>query len=131
MRVAGWESLLADHIRTAYATPFAWGTHDCALWCADWVLKATGADLTGGLRGTYSTGIEATEALAAMGLSSVADLAARHLPEIPLGFASRGDVVLHPQGALGICEGVYSHFPMIDGATRFPTGQCVKAWRVG
>ena len=27
----------ALHIGAARAAPFAWGTHDCVLWCADWV----------------------------------------------------------------------------------------------
>lgn len=47
--------MLVDHLRAGARTPFAWGTCDCALWAADWVVARTGRDPAEGLRGSYSS----------------------------------------------------------------------------
>ena len=55
MRREGWEQLLAEHVADAGSTDFQWGQADCALWCADWVRKATGQDFSTDWRGQYAT----------------------------------------------------------------------------
>ena len=40
------------------------------------------------------------------------------------------DIVLHPQGCLGICDGLVSYFLMVDGVTRLHTHHCRAAWKV-
>lgn len=127
MRVEGWEALLASHFN---ARPFEWGRNDCALFAADWVRKCTGTDHAKGWRGKYSTEKGAKIKLTRAGFASVEAIADSCLASRPLGFASRGDVVLHPQGALGVCNGLKSHFLTAEGMTTFDTLACTKAWGV-
>lgn len=130
MRVEGWESLLAGHILEAYSRPFAWGTHDCVLWCADWVRKATGTDHAERYRGTYHTAAEAKALLRRRKWKSPAAAADKILPTKPVALARRGDIVLHPEGPLGICHGPRSHFLTETGVLAVPTLSCVHAWGV-
>lgn len=127
MRVEGWEALLAEF--TATPQPFAWGRADCALWCADWVALATGQDFTSDWRERYSSEAELAALLAARGLASPADIpGAVGLEEINPAFAQRGDVVLHPQGCLGVCTGLLAVFLTETGLTTL-RGRA-RAWRV-
>jgi hypothetical protein len=128
MRCENWPSLLSDHLENAPA--FQWGQNDCALWSADWVKKATGVDLTQDWRGNYSTSEEAKTFATSKGFSSYAKIASASLLPKQVAFAHRGDIVLHPQGCLGICNGLYSHFLTETGTIRFPTLNCLRAWRV-
>jgi hypothetical protein len=43
----------------------------------------------------------------------------------------RGDIMLHPQGMLGICDGAHAYFLTERGVTRIEFMKCVKAWSVG
>ena len=127
MRTEGWEALLAEYVSAAPA--FAWGQADCALWCADWVALATGTDFTGDWVGRYSSEAELQALLAARGLASHADIPGSvGLEEINPAFAQRGDVVLHPQGCLGICTGLLAVFLTESGLTTL-RGRS-RAWRV-
>lgn len=130
MRVQGWESLLADHVQKAAVTAFAWGSNDCALWCAEWVRIATGADLGSEWRGLYSSEEELQSLMGERGFFSPSDIADMHLTPKPLNFARRGDIVLHPIGALGICLGASSYFLMESGVARIGTLRCLRAWEV-
>lgn len=132
MRPQGWESVLAAHIANARSRPFVWGEHDCVLWCADWVRKVTDRDPAADCRGQYSSEADARLALNALGCSTPAELADRHLPQIPVAHAKRGDVVLHPvTGGLGICDGVHAYFLTERGVTRIEFTRCPRAWGVG
>ena len=130
MRVEGWEALLYEHIHQAHTTAFAWGTNDCALWCSEWVRKATGKDFGADWRGFYTSADELTALLQARGYETASDVAQDNLRHIPLSFTQRGDIVLHPQGCLGICDGLVSYFLMVDGVTRLHTHHCRAAWKV-
>lgn len=131
MRVEGWESLLTEHIEQARYRPFVWGEHDCSLDSADWIRKCTGVDLGSDWRGHYKTKAGATRAMRKRGFLKPADIAANCLSAVPVAFARRGDIVLHPNGALGICNGRASVFVAEDGLLEIPTLSCVRAWRVG
>jgi hypothetical protein len=130
MRPPGWEAMLYDHIRNARSRPFAWGQHDCVLWSADWVLKMTGIDPASQWRGTYGTEEGARQVLAALELETVAELADRHLTAITPSQAHRGDIMLHPNGMLGICDGPHAYFLTTEGTTRIAFLSCPRAWRV-
>lgn len=130
MRVSGWESLLAEYLQASRDREFAWGLNDCALWAANWVLLATGADFLSTWKGDYATARSAARLMRERGFASVADIADRHLPAKPVALAARGDLVLHPQGALGLCAGRLSHFVMAAGLTAAETLACPKAWEV-
>jgi len=127
MRIEGWESRLAEYL--ASAKPFQWGVNDCALWTADWIRIATGRTLTPD-NCTYDSEETAAQYLDSVGYDSAADLADYHLKTVSLNFAQRGDLMLHPVGTLGICNGVFSHFLTFDGLIRFPTNNCIRAWKV-
>lgn len=130
MRTEGWELLLDQHIREAYRVPFQWGSRDCALWATDWVHKATGEDHGGPWRGKYKTEIGAAKRMKKLGFASVADIASAHLTECQPGMAQRGDLVLHPEGSLGVCAGRQSFFLTESSVTSIPTLDCPRAWRV-
>jgi hypothetical protein len=131
VRTEGWERLLAEHIEAARHTPFRWGTHDCALWCADWVRQATGQDFGGTWRGTYSTGAGAARAMKRQGFAGPADVADAHLTRRPTARARRGDLLLNSDGGLGVCHGTHGHFLTETGVTRYPVSLCTAAWGVG
>lgn len=131
MRIEGWESLLNEHIEQARKSVFQWGENDCALWSAEWVKKATGNDYAADWRGLYSTEAELQSLLSERELDLPEQIADEvGLPQIQITFAQRGDIVLHPQGCLGICNGLFSFFLTEQGLTSIPTGRCVRAWRV-
>jgi hypothetical protein len=128
MRVEGWESLLVAYL--ADNRPFAWGSRDCALWANDWVLACTGVDHGEPWRGKYKTERGAAKRMKTLGFRSVESIPDAHLEPTPVGMAQRGDLVLHPDGMLGICNGRTSSFLTQEAITAIPTLACVAAWRV-
>jgi hypothetical protein len=130
MRQEGWESLLYHHILEARGKEFEWGTHDCVLWCADWIQKVTGEDLAANWRGTYSTQEEADTILGSLGFNNASELASHYQEEIPVARAQRGDIMLHPSGTLGICDGAFAYFVTKDGVLRHEFTKCLRAWKV-
>lgn len=130
MRPEGWESLLYHHILEARGKTFDWGTHDCVLWCADWIHKIRDVDLAAKWRGTYSTEEEAQAVLGSLGFSGTSELASHYLEEVPVSKARRGDIMLHPSGTLGICDGTFAFFVTTEGVLRLEFLKCLRAWRV-
>lgn len=131
MRVPGWEGRLAAYIEAAQTEPFAWGSHDCALWAATWVQICTGGDYVSDWRGKYKTEAGAARLMLKRGYAGVEAIADDHLEEKPVRLAMRGDLVLHPSGALGICHGLRSLFVTADGLIAEKTLACPHAWGVG
>ncbi len=130
MRVDGWERLLAEYIEAAHRTPHAWGTNDCALWAAGWVRTATGSDYLADWAGLYQSELGACRLMKKRGYRNPEAVADAHLTGIPVDLARRGDLLLHPHGALGICGGVNGYFLTATGVTTFPARQCPRAWLV-
>lgn len=132
MRPENWPAVLNRHLDESKTLAFRWGEADCALWVSDYVKRVTGVDHAEAFRGRYRTAQGARMALRRAGYDGVERLAAARLPGVPIAFARRGDVVLHPDGqALGICNGRVSHFLSVHGGlTDLPTLDCVKAWSV-
>ncbi len=130
MRPGGWEGMLAAHIREARAASFAWGTHDCVLWCAEWIRKLTGQDPAADWRGAYGSKEEADAIISSLGAGDAGELASLHLQEIPVSRARRGDIMLHPSGTLGICDGAFAFFVTTEGLLRHEFTKCLKAWKV-
>lgn len=50
---------LASFLAAASRTPFAWGSHDCCLWIADWLRAKGYADPAAKFRGRYRTALGA------------------------------------------------------------------------
>lgn len=131
MRVQGWESLLIEHLDEMRRTPFEWGSNDCALSVARWVHICTGQDHSSDWIGNYKTERGAARKMRARGFTSAAKIVDAKLPFVSVPFARRGDIVLHPNGSLGICNGKISVFLGVEGAIDIETLCCIKAWRVG
>jgi hypothetical protein len=123
-------------------TPFAWGTHDCALFVADGIQAMTGTDIASDFRGKYSDEAGALAAIKAIcGGSTVADAAAycamKHgLTEWkrPL-FSQRGDlVVLEDSGRLiaGLIHLSGRHIVAAgeSGLKRISISKVMRAWHV-
>lgn len=128
-RVQGWERILDEHV--ANPAPFQWGLNDCALWCASWVLKATGQDFAAEWRGRYSTEDELKMLMHSLGIDGYEQIVdGTGCPQIRPAFAQRGDVMMHPAGHLGICNGAHAHFLTENGRTRIGFTTCIKAWKV-
>lgn len=133
-RLRGWEQRLAAATTAALRRPYAWGSHDCALFAADCVLAVTGEDFAAEFRGQYDTDQSARRLLAQLGCEDVGDLAGRFLPEIEPRDARRGDVVMMPgkMGAfLAIVDGRTAVGPVSRGLAHVPMSVAVRAWRVG
>jgi hypothetical protein len=62
-RFENWEILFEQWLRKAMQQTFVWGEFDCGLMAADCVVALTGYDPASDLRGTYSDGDGAVDAL--------------------------------------------------------------------
>ncbi len=134
-RINNWPDALAAFVEEKRNAPFVWGVNDCCLFTSDWILKVTLEDpaITLGLRGTYSTALEAARILERLGGAEALPGLAGY-EEVPLKYAQRGDMVSleSPTGiVLGVCLGrqVISAGPL--GAAFDTTLKGRKAWRVG
>jgi hypothetical protein len=90
-----------DFLLARANAPFAWGSHDCALFAADGVLAITGIDIAADFRGKYTDETTAFEAIKTVcGGETVEDAAAwcaakHNMPEWPHRLqARRGDLVV-------------------------------------
>lgn len=99
---------LHDYLEVSRFRKFRPGSHDCALFAANWVKVALGVDYAKGWRGQYR-GLAAGQALLqSKGFADHIALVASHLKEIPRAFANVGDLaVVGEDRALGIVAGEF------------------------
>lgn len=128
-----WPAVLAHFVRHSRERPFAWGSHDCALFAAHWVDAATGSRISAEFEGRYSTRAGAQDIIAEFG--GLGALATHFLGEpIDISFARRGDVALFSQPSgetLGVVIGLEVVSPGATGWVARPVFECDRAWRVG
>jgi len=123
-------ALLARFIEERRRMPFAWGSNDCCLFAADWVLAATGRDIAADYRGRYSSALPALRFVeAGGGVEAMLERAGGKVVHPSL--ARRGDVIARDVGngtGLGVCIGALAAFVAEDGLrfVDFPHGSC---WR--
>lgn len=101
MRLDNWPRALADLVEARRATPFAWGSNDCATFAAEAARAITGEDYAAGQLGGYKTALGAARKLRGLGFASIEDLAAADLPEISPAFAQRGDLAIFDSAGQG------------------------------
>ncbi len=130
MKKAGWESALYEYVAHSKDVVFTWGENDCCLWVARFVDKVCDTDYASLFDGKYNTAAGATALMQSKGFSSTEEVADAYFHSIPRAYAQRGDIVLHPQGALGICTGRKSFFLKEEGLTEIDTLECQKAWEI-
>lgn len=130
MRNEGWDSQLSAYLKEAEQREFLWGTNDCALWCAGWVALCTGFDVRDDWKG-YKTEKGAKLKLARRGFRNAGEAFDAYLTRKGAAKLQRGDIALHPDGYVGICNGRLSHFmSRTRGTILFPTLSCPHGWTV-
>jgi hypothetical protein len=132
-RLIDWEPRLSSYLAEVRDKPHEYGEHDCALHGANGVLAVQGVDHGAPFRGKYDSEKGAARALRRYGAGTVEATFDAHLPEIPVAFAQRGDLVMS-DGAIGICLGGDAAFVgeigTRQGLVRIPRSDWQKAWAV-
>ena len=121
MKADNWPILLAQFIEQRRHVPFGWGTNDCCLFGADWVLRATSKDLAADLRGRYGSALGAARILGRCG--GVRGLIKNRgeqigIQSVPSRSIQRGDLVVANMGrgeSIGISLGNVAAFVSRDG----------------
>lgn len=132
-KTPGWELRLHEAIESARGRSFQWGSHDCAIWAFD-----TAASLAGSVsgadhwRGKYKTALGAERAIRKLGWPRHYDMGAAiygaPLPTVLL--AQRGDLLLGPEDAFGICVGAQGAYLAPEGVVLIPLEKADFAWRI-
>lgn len=129
-----WEARLIDYLAATADEPYAYGRHDCALFAAGAVLAMTDFDPAAAFRGRYSTAVGSARALRRYGAGTLEATIATMFPDRPIGFARRGDLVLH-ESAVGVCVGADAVFVGQEGEraglVRVARRAWLRAWGVG
>lgn len=132
-RLPDWRRRLLAYLDAARGRPFAWGSHDCALFAAGAVEAQTGEDIGARWRGRYTTARGAARVLRAEGCDGLAAAAGASLAEIAPLAAGPGDVALvsgdHGE-ALGVVQGAAVYVVRPDGLGLVPLTAALRAWRV-
>ena len=142
MRNHNWHIALAHLIEERREKPFAWGRHDCCLFCADAAVLICGIDPAEHYRGRYQDEESAYQALEEVGDGTIEGAWSKHFEPVEPRLIQRGDVCLiegnkeakHPQShhACALCFGarLWVITPGRQGLRTLPTDQTLKAWRV-
>lgn len=128
-----WAARLSSYLAACGSQPFAWGVMDCTLFAAGAVEAMTGVDPAARHRGQYKTAKGALSRLRRAGCETPADLAALHLPEVPVHHAGIGDVVAITTDdgpALGIWQGEFAYAVGPDGFGLVDPSRVTRAFRV-
>ena len=139
-RTPDWPEKLADYIHKNLRTPFKWGSFDCCLFACGAVLAITGTDLAADFRGQYNdlkSAYAAVKNYAGGGIAELVDKNTKEhgMVEVPVAFASRGDIVLVTQaggdtiGIVGM-DGIDAMCVGELALTRVPRKQWIKVWKV-
>lgn len=123
---------LEAHIE-AFDKPFAWGTNDCATFCAKWVEKVTGFNPLHGWP-EWNDAMGAIRSIRTMGYDTLADVVTDSLKPLPSASNARvGDVVAREGDdlAIGICIGPRVAFLADHGLAYLGLAKCSRAWGVG
>ena len=125
-----WLSALHAHLESVRATPFGYGTNDCALFTAGAVAAMTGEDPAAAFRGKYRTRIGGLRKIRAAGYADQIDFVAKNFREIQPAFASVGDVVVLNVGALGVHVGDRVAVAGADGLSFCPVADVARAFSI-
>lgn len=130
MRKVDWEARLNAYIAGVHDRPHAFGEHDCMIFCANAVRALTGRDLARGHRRKYRDKLSAASHLRSLGFADQEAMIDSLLPQKPVGFAQRGDIVLTEGGIPGVVFDGATAMIVGDGLVRVPRSQWLKAWEV-
>jgi hypothetical protein len=136
LRRLDWVLLLEVYIERHRATPFAWGTHDCATFAVGW-LDLVREDLGPQIEHLvmtldYRTAHDAVRRIGSAGLhAAVEDWG--QLTAVGVASAQRGDLVLVDSAgrqSIAVCVGDHAAGPGVHGLELVPMHLAVAAWRV-
>ncbi|KQV31153.1 hypothetical protein [Rhizobium sp. Root1204] len=136
MRLPDWHSRLSDYIDAVRQTPFAYGSHDCALFAAGAVEAITGVDPSLELRGKYKTLMGGLRQLKKLGFADHGEFAASLFEEVHPSHAQIGDIASIDLGggaiALGVVQGsrIFVLRPDVQGMATVDLLTASKAFRV-
>lgn len=98
----------ANPLWVCHNTPFQWGTNDCALMAANYVLAKTGVDFAAEFRGKYNSKYSAYRLIAGTGgLEGV--LLKKGFVKVMSSFAKVGDVAVLHQPKKADVLGIVTH----------------------
>lgn len=134
-RFQDWEDRLRTYLDRVEWEPFAWGSHDCALFAADCVRVQTGIDPAADFRGRYDDARGAALALREHGAGTLLKTVTQWLGKPTcVHHTKRGDIVMRDARTTGVCVGRYSYFVGTEqGFERLaivPTRDCRYAFSV-
>lgn len=130
-KVKNWQAEFVKVIRNCEDKDFKYGSHDCCMMAGNIVKAITGEDPLSGYRGKYGNYKKAMSILknAPDGLESLVTEVLGEPKNI--NYAKRGDVVFYNGDTLGICTGMKSIFPEINGGVVYKdTLECSIAWDI-
>jgi hypothetical protein len=128
-RLPDWEDRLCLFIESRRDVPFAWGSHDCALFAADAVAALTGADFGAPFRGQYDDAAGAAAALRTFGGGTLVRTFDRHLKRRPVALAQRGDLAM-AQASIGVVMGDHALLIGDLGLERIARADWQRCWAV-
>ena len=135
-----WPQVFQAFVESKRNTTFEWGTNDCCLFAADWVLALTGHDPADPWRGTYKDKEGGLKILNKHNGARM--LASAAFPRVHLNMAQRGDLVAYKDPslegppwattALGVLDGTFAWFLSPEGLTTVPRQNLMlTAWAIG
>lgn len=129
-RLPDWRPRLVAYLEEVRARPFAYGSHDCALFVAGAVAAMTGFDAAAGFRGRYST---LTGGLKLLTGANHVQLVRNLFEAVPPAFAQVGDIAVIGEigiPALGLFDGEMIVVLREEGLGRMPRAAATQAYRV-
>lgn len=131
MRLSTWEPRLKAYLAEHRDAALVYGVTDCCMFAAGAVEAMTGEDPMPEFRGRYRSQAGASRALRTIGAGDLASTLSTKFEPKPVGFAQRGDLVMH-DGSVGVCIGAEALFvPMTgSGLVRVPRRDWSAAWAV-
>jgi hypothetical protein len=121
---------LTEYVAEVRAQRFKPGSHDCGLFIAGWVQRATGFDPAANLRGKYRTLKRAQELLEADGFDDHVAYVRSLFPSVPVAFAQPGDLAVVDGNALGIVAGETVYVLDLSGLASVPLTRASVALRI-
>jgi hypothetical protein len=129
-----WRKRLDDYLDGIDGKPFEWLSLNCGFFAADCVLAQTGVDFASEFRGRFTTEKGAARALWQAGFTTVVDVVASRLPEIPISETRHGDiavVLVDEMPALALVNTASLICMSASGKASLPRRRAIRTFRVG
>lgn len=129
MRVSNWEEALSHYLQDRREMPFEYGVNDCCMFAAGAVEAITGQNPMSDFIGKYKSLASSVRAIKDAGYESIEQIIDERFEEIPVGFASTGDLAFF-DGSVGVVLGGRAAFVGEGSFTLIDRHEWTKAWGV-